>query len=68
MGILSMRLKVVKSLNIITQSKFLIPKNTRSKQTISISFTSRTKKGNSERATRHYLVGLILTTVLTGHP
>lgn len=61
-------MNVKKSLNTITQSKFLIPKNTLSKHTISISFTSNTKNGNSDRATKHSFVGLILTTVFYGQP
>lgn len=65
---LSILLKVQKSLKIIARSKFLIPKYTLSKQTSSISLVSKTKKGNSERATKQFLVGLILTRVFPGLP
>lgn len=68
LGIELILLNVWKSLNIIAMSKFLIPKDTLSKWTASISLMSITKKGNSLMAIKQFFVGLILTTDLIGQP
>jgi hypothetical protein len=68
LGIELILLKVWKSLKIIAISKFLIPKDTLSKCTASMSLRSITKNGNSDMAIKQNFVGLTLTTDFSGQP
>ena len=45
-----------------------MPKYTLSKQTSSMSVVSKTKNGDSDKATKQFLVGRMRTCERTGHP